>query len=87
MADEPDLGELIGNAISNAIDQAVSHHEHGFVTKWTAVIESVGDDGARGIWRLTSDGVTAWDNYGLLQYALTRQTQATLNREDENDAD
>lgn len=73
-----DLGERLEQAIGDAIDSSVGEHEGGLVTKWVALVESVGPDGDRGLWTMTSAGVMAWDTVGLLQHALHLQQRQTL---------
>lgn len=78
-----DLGPILEHAIGHAIDNAVGEHEGGLVTKWVALVESVNADGERGLWVMTSDGVTAWDSLGLLQYAHHVELAAILHPEDD----
>jgi hypothetical protein len=82
-----DLGPIIEKAVGEAIQNTVSEHEGGFVTKWVALVESVDPEGARGLWTMTSDDLKAWDTVGLLQHGLHLQQWQTINRnaEDEDD--
>lgn len=73
-----DLPQILETAIGDAIQSTVAEHEGGFVTKWVALVESVGPDGQRGLWTLTSNEVMAWDTVGLLQHALHVQQAQTL---------
>lgn len=73
-----DLGVVLERAIGDAIDQSVSEHEGGLVTKWLALVESVGPNGERGIWTMTSEGLTQWDSVGLLQHGLHKEQAATI---------
>lgn len=83
--DERPLGQIIEQAIGDAIDSAVGQHEGGFVTKWVALVESVGPAGNRGLWTMTSDEVTAWDTVGLLQHALHMQQAQTLCADEDDE--
>jgi hypothetical protein len=85
MDEDPSLGEALERAVGDAIDTAVGQHERGFVTKWVALVETVGPDGDRGLWTMTSDGVKAWDTVGLLQHALHLQQLQTLRLSNEDD--
>lgn len=60
-----DTAQSIENAISDSLGTML-------VTRWVAVIETLEEDGTRGIWVPGSDGLQAWDTIGLLDYALTR---------------
>lgn len=84
MSDEPerDLGQVVQDAIGEAIERVVSEHEGGFVTKWVALVESVGPDGSRGLWTMTSADLKAWDTVGLLQHGLHIQMGQTIQRPD-----
>ena len=58
------------DAMDTAIRATVTEHEHGVVTKWVALVESVDPDGERGLWTLTSDGIKSWETSGMLQFGL-----------------
>jgi hypothetical protein len=83
--DEQPLGQILERAIGDAIDQAVGQHEGGLVTKWVALVESVGPDGDRGLWTMTSRGVMAWETKGLLQHGLDLQLAQTIHPPDDDD--
>lgn len=72
-------GARIEQAVNEAIHNVVGEHEHGVVTKWVALVESVSPDGDRGLWTLTSEGIKAWETTGLLQYGLHLQLAQTLD--------
>lgn len=76
MNDDP--GDAIQDDLGAAIDRAVTDHEHGLVTRWVALVESVAPDGTRGLWTMTSRDVMAWDTVGILQHALHLQLAQTL---------
>lgn len=45
---------------------------HGeMVTRVVAVIETINAEGERAVWTAVPDDSKAWDNIGLLDYALT----------------
>lgn len=75
-------GEAIQRDIGDAITKAVAEHEGGLVTKWVALVETVGPDGERGLWPCTGGGVTKWDAVGMLQYAVFREQAAMMRPED-----
>lgn len=84
MADNAeDVYRRIEADVGDALATAVQTHEHGLVTRWICLIESIGPDGTRGLWKLTSDGVMAWDTVGILQHALHLQIARTLRARDE----
>lgn len=58
------------DAVDTAIRTTVTERERGVVTKWVALIESVGPDGERGLWTLASSDNKGWDTCGMLQYGL-----------------
>lgn len=70
MAEEPD-GADMRDALHAAIAEVVREKEHGLVTKWIALVESIDEDGERGIWMCASDGIKRWESLGMLQHALT----------------
>jgi hypothetical protein len=80
MTDAASLEQAVGEAIA----AAVGSHESGFVTKWVAILETVGPDGDRGVWTCTSEDMRAYDSLGLLQYAVLKE-EAALLRGDEDD--
>lgn len=51
------------------------------VTKWTAVVEFVNDEGRRGCYTLHSPESTRWDALGLLTFSL-QDYQASAGGED-----
>jgi hypothetical protein len=55
-------------AIQEGIGQAVSQAERGILTKWVALVETLGPDGKRGIWALGAEGMLAWEALGMLEY-------------------
>jgi hypothetical protein len=60
--------------LQNAIAD-VLHAQGQMLIKWITLIEDVDADGQRGLWLVSNDGATAWDNLGMLTYA-TQQEQA-----------
>lgn len=70
MAEPHEVGRAIELELGDAIGTTVAKHEGGMVTKWVAIVETLGPEGDRGIWTMASDGVMAWDSVGLLQHAL-----------------
>lgn len=81
--DDPD-GDAIQEEIAAAIANVLARREGGFVLNWVAIIESVDDQGERGLWRLTADSAKPWDTVGLLTHALQvmqAQTQAAIDQE------
>lgn len=78
------MQDALSEAIGDAIDGAVGEHERGFVTKWIALVETVGPEGDRGVWALASDGVMAWDSLGLLTFGLQlEQARAVAEQGDD----
>ena len=79
------MQDALSDAIGDAIDGAVGEHERGLVTKWIALVETVGPDGDRGLWTLTSDGINAWDSLGLLTFGLQlEQARAVAEHTDDD---
>lgn len=64
-----DIAAQLTDAVGAAVDSAIVKHEHGFATRWVAVVESVDQDGVRGLWVLNPAGSKTWDVLGLLDYA------------------
>lgn len=83
MTDEPD-GADMRDALHAAIAEVVRDKEHGLVTKWVALVESIDEAGERGLWACASDGIKRWESLGMLQYALTLD-QANAARADMDD--
>lgn len=75
--------EEMQSEIGEAIDATVRSREHGVVTRWIAVVETVGPDGFRGLWTMTSDELTAWETLGMLGYALAMQNNAIHTEEED----
>jgi hypothetical protein len=71
--DDPSTFEKIQDEIGEQLAQIVGRHESGFVTKWVAVVESVGEDGKVGLWLMCGDQMKAWDTLGMLNYALNEE--------------
>lgn len=81
-----DLGPAIEHDLADAIATVLARHETSMVTKWIALIETMNDEGERGMWTMTSDNVKAWDTTGMLQHGLHMQqaeiTASYLGNED-----
>lgn len=74
---EPD-GEAIQAEVGKAIADILSRDGREFTTRWVAVVETVDEQGQRGLWPMTSDDLMAWDTCGLLTHALHLQQAQTL---------
>lgn len=85
MTDDEPLGVRLERAVGDAIQGAVAADEGGFVTRWVALVESVGPEGDRGLWTMTSDDVKAWDTVGLLQHGLHLQLAQTVAARHDDD--
>ena len=73
MPDEADPAAIRAD-LGQAIADVLAKHEGGFVTKWVALIETVGPDGDRGLWVTAANDAMPWDTIGMLQYALNVET-------------
>lgn len=80
MTDED--GDLLGD-MHDALCSALAQYERAMVTKWVVCVESVEEDGARGLWVLAMDGMKPWDVAGLLKVATDRQTAQIIRGDDE----
>lgn len=76
-------GKDMRDALNTAIADVIQHQEHGFVTKWIALVESVDEDGVRGLWMCGHEDLKRWDSIGMLHYALTLDS-ARAARDDES---
>ncbi len=72
------MGEAIGHALGEAIGAVLAKYEGSMVTKWVALVETIDQDGKRGMWPLTSDDMKAWDIKGMLLHALDMEQGQTL---------
>jgi hypothetical protein len=61
----PDTRLAVESAIANALAESDE-----MVTRWVALIESVDTDGKRGLFLLSNEDAKAWENIGMLGYAL-----------------
>lgn len=78
MPDDP--GPAIERDLADAIAAVLAKHETSMVTKWVALIETMDQDGERGMWTMTSDNVKAWDTTGMLMHGLhIQQAQITAD--------
>lgn len=66
-------GEAIERYVGDAINAAVSEHEHGMVTRWVAVLEIIDGEGERAILTLASEDLRQWDSIGMLDFALSNE--------------
>lgn len=65
--------------LNHAIAEVIQRHETGaLVTRWVALIETIGHDGQAGLWTTTSSGLKAWDTVGMLGHALDLQRAQTI---------
>jgi hypothetical protein len=65
--------DRVVDALSSAIAEVITREEHGMVTKWALVVETVGPDGQRGVWVSADRQAKSWDTVGLLQWALMHE--------------
>lgn len=80
MSDE-ELHAQMQDEIGRAVEGAAANHEQGFVTKWVAVVESVGSDGQGGLWLFGNSEGTIWERLGLLEYAKACEQARITARE------
>lgn len=71
--DESEINRAVGDRLSDVL---AGHDE--MITKWLAVVEVVDADGRRWLRTLTNDGATAWDNLGMLTFALQYEQAAAV---------
>lgn len=72
-------GAAIERDMADAIATVLARHERSMPNRWLALIETIDEDGERGLWTLTSLGMMAWDTVGLLQYATHLQLARTIS--------
>lgn len=65
--------EDMQRAMADAISSAVADVERGVVLRWVLIVETIGPDGDRGLWRLASPENHAWETIGMLTDALNRE--------------
>lgn len=64
--------------LNHAIAEVLARHETSMVTRWIALVETIDDSGATGLWTMTSEGIKAWDTVGMLGHALDIQRAQTF---------
>lgn len=72
--DDGQISDAVGARISDVLGSAEE-----MVTKWLAVVEIVDTEGRRWIRTLTSNEAKAWDNLGLLTFALQYEQAAAVH--------
>lgn len=75
---DKDLVDGLHGAIA---DTLTTHDGPQMVTRWVAVIETVGIDGERYLWSLQSKGLMHYDALGLHTYATQVEQAATVHEE------
>lgn len=75
MSLEEDVSRAVGNVLAR-YDNAP-----GMVTRWVAVVETMGADGKRYLWNLQSPGLLRWDALGLHAYATQIEQAAVVHEE------
>lgn len=79
--DKKPVRERLIEAISSILQE-----EGEFTTKFVCLIESIGDDGACGLWALGSDSINSWDALGMLQWGIQHeQTEKIFQRFQEDE--
>lgn len=73
-----DIAAAIQRDLQEAFGAVLARHERSMVTKWVALIETMDQDGVRGMWPLATGGMTAWDTKGMLLEALDMEQGKTL---------
>jgi len=75
------MEKQLRDQLGAAVEHVVREVERGIVTRWVAIVETVGPDGERGLWLEGNRDLAPWELLGLLAFA------DTLVRSDEYDGD
>lgn len=54
--------------VADALSQAVGQEE--LVTKWVVLVESMSEDGTRGLWAVAQEGMKGYEVLGFLHYGM-----------------
>lgn len=65
----------IERSVADGIAAAVAPKGE-MVTTWVAAVETIDDDGVRGLWVLSAPGTQRWQMLGLLEAAKHYELQA-----------
>lgn len=78
-----DDGERFDKAMADAVQRVASEVYPGdLVTRWVVLVETINQDGRRGLIVSAQVGSKPWDTLGLLQHAVHLE-QAATSRDDQ----
>lgn len=81
--------EAVGEAIQKALEGAVGEAERGILTRWTAIVETIGPDGTKGVWAFAEKGMLPWETLGMLEYGrsieISRQVRLRLGETEDGE--
>lgn len=65
----PEKNERMKAEMLESLSRIVQEFEPSMVMNFVVLVETVDDNGARGLWTCESEGITPWQTMGMLQYA------------------
>lgn len=66
-------GYAIRDELNSVISAVLAKHETSMVGNWIALVETIDENGERGLWSFASDGAKPWDTVGMMSYAMLRE--------------
>lgn len=64
--------------LDDVLRDVIRKQETSMVTRWVVLVETIDEEGERGLWALASSENRAWDTKGMLQQALDYEQAKTL---------
>lgn len=64
--------ESVTTKLSAAISDVLGTQSE-MVTKWVVMIESMDEEGNRGVWTVTNEDAMPWDTLGIMMFGIQRE--------------
>lgn len=64
--------------VDDALRDVIRKQETSMVTRWVVLVETIDEEGARGLWQLASSQNMQWDTKGMLQQAMDWEAAKTM---------
>lgn len=65
----PEKNEAMQQELLEALSKILQKFEACMVTKYVVLVETVDEQGQRGLWTCESEGMVPWESLGLVEYA------------------
>jgi hypothetical protein len=73
----------VRKAIADGLTTALAA-EGEMLIKWVAIVETMGNDGERGLWAVAAEEMKSWETLGFLEYGKAREYAKKITERDDD---